>query len=62
MVRLEELKVGARVRGLSPTGVATVKAAELFGEQRVQILYLGFAQMTSTYALTSVLAQGGPPR
>ncbi|MCY1060709.1 helicase-related protein [Nannocystis sp. SCPEA4] len=40
MAALEEIKVGARVRGLSPTGVATVKAVEWFGEQGVQVLYL----------------------
>ena len=40
MATLEETKVGARVRGLSLTGVATVKAVEWFGEQGVQVLYL----------------------
>ncbi|HVG61283.1 MAG TPA: helicase-related protein, partial [Hyalangium sp.] len=52
MATLEELKVGARVRGLAPTGAATVKAVEWFGEQCIQVLYLderGTAQQAILY-------------
>jgi superfamily II DNA or RNA helicase len=52
MARLEELIVGARVRGLSPTGTATVKTVEWFGEQCAQLLYVdeqGAAQQAVLY-------------
>jgi hypothetical protein len=40
MARLEALTAGARVRGLAPHGIATVKHVEWFGEPCVQVLYL----------------------
>lgn len=52
MARLEELQVGARVRGIAPQGVATVKSVEWHGDQCVQLLYLderGAAQQGILY-------------
>jgi superfamily II DNA or RNA helicase len=39
MAKLEELTIGARVRGLTPHGVATIKAVTWFGDQGVQVIY-----------------------
>ena len=39
MAKLEELTQGARVRGLTPHGVATVRAVQWFGEQGIQVTY-----------------------
>ncbi|MGE3632198.1 MAG: DEAD/DEAH box helicase, partial [Sandaracinaceae bacterium] len=39
MAKLEDLTIGARVRGLTPHGVATIKAVTWFGEQGVQVVY-----------------------
>jgi superfamily II DNA or RNA helicase len=40
MPRLEDLAAGARVRGLAPQGVATVKHVEWQGDACVEVLYL----------------------
>jgi len=39
MAKLEELTQGARVRGLTPHGVATVRAVEWFGDQGIRVTY-----------------------
>jgi hypothetical protein len=39
MVRLEDLQTGTRVRGLAPSGVATVKAVSWFGDQGVEVIF-----------------------
>ncbi len=39
MVRLEELTVGTRVRGLVPEGAATVKAVNWFGDSVVELIF-----------------------
>ncbi len=38
-MRLEDLTAGTRVRGLTPDGVATVKAVDWFGEQGVEVIF-----------------------
>lgn len=38
-VRLEDLKAGAIVNGLAPSGLATVVMAEWFGDQAVKVVY-----------------------
>ena len=40
MPRLEDLAAGARVRGLAPQGVATIKHVEWQGDACVEVLYL----------------------
>lgn len=40
MARLEDLQSGARIRGITAQGAATVKHVEWFGEHCVQVLYL----------------------
>jgi hypothetical protein len=40
MPRLEDLTAGARVRGLAPRGVATVKHIEWQGDACVDVFYL----------------------
>jgi superfamily II DNA or RNA helicase len=52
VAKLEELTAGARVRGLTAHGTATVKTAEWFGDNCVQVLYLddrGAAQQAVLY-------------
>lgn len=39
MARLEDLQQDTRVRGVTPRGLATVKAVEWFGDQCVQVTY-----------------------
>ncbi|MBK8015117.1 MAG: DUF3883 domain-containing protein [Deltaproteobacteria bacterium] len=39
MARLEDLKENARVRGLAPEGVATVKQVEWYGDQAINVIY-----------------------
>ena len=39
MVNLEDLKAGARVRGLSPGGLAKVVQVEWFGDQAVKVTF-----------------------
>jgi len=39
MVRLEELKTGARVRGLTPNGISTVKSAQWYGNQGLEVIF-----------------------
>lgn len=40
MLRLEDITAGARVQGLTPHGVATVKLVEWFGEQGVTVWFV----------------------
>lgn len=40
MARLEELRVGAHVLGLDPSGAATVKSVQFIGDQAVEVLFL----------------------
>ncbi len=39
MAKLEELTAGARMSGISPTGVATVVSAEWIGDQAMKLVY-----------------------
>ena len=39
MVRLEDLQIGTRVRGLAPDGVATVKAVQWYGDHGIDVIY-----------------------
>ncbi len=39
MANLEDLKAGARVRGLSPGGLAKVVQVEWFGDQAVKVTF-----------------------
>jgi len=40
-MRLEDLQIGTRVRGLTAEGVATVKAVTWFGDQAVEVIFDG---------------------
>ncbi len=39
MAKLDELKAGAAIRGLSPDGIAKVVQVEWFGDQAVKVTY-----------------------
>jgi hypothetical protein len=39
MASLEELRVGASVRGISPDGAVTIEKVEWYGDQAVEVLY-----------------------
>ena len=39
MLKLEELQVGTRVRGMTAEGVATVKAINWFGDHAVEVIF-----------------------
>ncbi|MBX3269800.1 MAG: DUF3883 domain-containing protein [Sandaracinaceae bacterium] len=39
MAKLEDLTIGARVRGLTPHGIATIHKVEWFGDQGVQVIF-----------------------
>ena len=39
MANLEDLKAGARVRGLSPSGLAKVVQVEWFGDQAAKVTF-----------------------
>ena len=66
-MKLEELTNGTRVRGLTPDGVATVKAASWFGDHGVELIYTdpqGSLQQRLVYRddeESLELVQGGRP-
>ena len=39
MARLEEIRIGSRIQGLAPEGVATVKAVQFFGDQALEVIF-----------------------
>ena len=39
MARLEDLQTGARVRGLTPEGITTVKAVQWYGDHGVEVIF-----------------------
>jgi hypothetical protein len=38
MARLEDIRVGSRIQGLSPEGVAKIKAVQFFGDQALDVV------------------------
>ena len=66
-MKLEDLTNGTRVRGLTPEGIATVKAASWFGDHGVEVIFTdpqGSLQQRLVYRddeESLELVQGGRP-
>ena len=39
MASLAEIKIGAEIKGLSPSGIAKVVSTQWFGDQAIKIVY-----------------------
>lgn len=40
MLKLEEIKVNSRVRGITPGGIVTIKHVQMFGEQALEVTFV----------------------
>ena len=40
MLKLEQIKVNSRIRGIAPTGVVTIKHVQMFGEQALELTFV----------------------